>query len=45
MMDLGTGWNLEDDPRMIVTWPISPYLREEYAEMDLKFTKFDAYGA
>ncbi len=45
MMDLGTGWNLEDDPRMIVTWPISPYLREEYAEMDLKFTKYDAYGA
>lgn len=45
MMDLATGWELEMDPRLAVTWPISPQLREDYADMDLKFTKEDAYGA
>jgi hypothetical protein len=45
MMDLATGWDLEMDPRLAVTWPISPQLREDYADMDLKFTKEDAYGA
>jgi hypothetical protein len=30
---------------MIITWPISPMLRDDYAEMDLKFGKEDAYGA
>ena len=45
MMDLGTGWQLEDDPRLVITWPISPMMRDDYAEMDLKFTKEDAYGA
>jgi hypothetical protein len=48
MYDLATGWEFEDDPRLIITWPISPLLRDEYLndpEMDLKFTKDDAYGA
>jgi hypothetical protein len=45
MMDLGTGWALEDDPRMVVTWPISPMLIEDYEDMgDIKFSKEDAYG-
>jgi hypothetical protein len=45
MLDLGTGWNLEDDPRMVITWPVSPMLKEDYAEMgDIIFTKEDAYG-
>lgn len=45
MLELATGWQLEDDPRMVITWPISPMMRDDYAEMDLKFTKDDAYGA
>lgn len=45
MLDLGTGWNLEDDPRLAITWPVSPMLKEDFAEMaDFKFTKDDAYG-
>ena len=45
MMDLGTGWDLEPDPRMTNTWPVSPMRREEYAEENIKFGKHDAYGA
>jgi len=45
MMDLGTGWELEADPRMANTWPVSPMRVEEYADENLKFTKDDAYGA
>lgn len=26
MHDLGTGWLLEDDPRLMITWPVSPML-------------------
>lgn len=45
MMDLATGWNLEDDPRLVITWPISPMLKEDYEEMgEIKFTKEDAFG-
>jgi hypothetical protein len=30
---------------MVITWPVSPLLREDYAEMgDIIFTKEDAYG-
>ena len=32
MLDLGTGWPLEDDPRLTITWPCSPGLREDYNE-------------
>jgi hypothetical protein len=32
MLDLGTGWPLEDDPRLAITWPCSPNLREDYNE-------------
>lgn len=45
MMDLATGWELEPDPRMTNTWPVSPMRREEYADENLMFTKDDAYGA
>lgn len=45
MLDLGTGWHLEDDPRLVITWPVSPMLKDDFAEMgDFKFTKDDAYG-
>lgn len=44
MMDLATGWELEPDPRMTNTWPVSPLRREEY-DLDVQFTKDDAYGA
>jgi len=45
MMDLATGWELEPDPRMTNTWPVSPVRRDEYYDENLKFTKDDAYGA
>jgi hypothetical protein len=47
MLDLGTGWPLEDDPRLAITWPCSPNLREDYNEQmgeGFKFTKEDAFG-
>jgi hypothetical protein len=45
MMDFGTGWNLEDDPRMVITWPVSPMLIEEFGELgEIVFSKDDAYG-
>lgn len=47
MLDLGTGWPLEDDPRLAITWPCSPILREDYAEQlgdGFRFTKEDAFG-
>jgi hypothetical protein len=44
MMDLATGWELEPDPRMANTWPVSPFRMDEY-DLDFKFTKEDAYGA
>lgn len=43
MMDLSTGWPKEEDPREIVTWPLTPSKRAEY-DTDIKFTKDDAYG-
>jgi hypothetical protein len=47
MIDLQTGWPLEDDPRLAVTWPVSPMMRAEYENVDppIKFTKEDAYSA
>lgn len=47
MLDLATGWALEDDPRLAITWPCSPALREDYNEQfgeDFRFSKEDAYG-
>lgn len=44
MLDLNTGWQLEDDPRFIITYPISPQLEEDYQGFDIKFNKLDAYG-
>jgi hypothetical protein len=45
MLDLGTGWELEADPRMANTWPCSPMRADEYAEEGVQFDKDDAYGA
>lgn len=45
MHDLATGWILEDDPRLIVTWPVSPMMAQDYDDLEIKFTKEDAYGA
>jgi hypothetical protein len=45
MHDLGTGWVLEDDPRLMVTWPVSPMMAQDYDDLEIKFTKEDAYGA
>lgn len=44
MMDLGTGMELEDDPQERVTYPISPRMRDDYNDMDIKFRADDAYG-
>jgi len=44
MMDLATGWPLEDDPQERVTYPISPIMRFEYAEMGVTFHVEDAYS-
>ncbi len=45
MHDLATGWSLEDDPRLMITWPVSPMMAQDYEDMEIKFTKEDAYGA
>ena len=47
MTDLSTGWSLEDDPRLVITWPSSPGLAQDYEDLGLlqPFTKIDAYGA
>lgn len=45
MIDLPTGWPVEEDPRKTVTWPISPAKFEEYKDvLPIKFTAEDAYG-
>lgn len=43
MIELGTGWDKEDDPRLCITWPLSPRHKEEY-DGDYKFTKDDMIG-
>jgi hypothetical protein len=47
MMDGFTGMALVDDPRLVVTWPVSPSLREEFQNMEepIVFDKRHAYGA
>jgi hypothetical protein len=44
MVDLGTGWDKEDDPRKIVTIPMSPTLLMDKYNKDFHFTRDDAYG-
>ena len=43
MIELGTGWDKEDDPRVCITWPLTPSKKAEY-DGDYKFTKNDMIG-
>jgi len=43
MIELGTGWDKEDDPRRNITWPLSPDKIAEY-DGEYKFTKEDMIG-
>lgn len=43
MIELGTGWEKEEDPRLCITWPLSPSKRDEY-DGEYKFTKDDMIG-
>lgn len=43
MIEFGTGWEKEDDPRQNITWPLSPAKIAEY-DGDYKFTKEDMIG-
>jgi hypothetical protein len=44
MHDLGTGWDLVDDPQIRITYPVSPQCRDDYLDLDVKFKESDAYG-
>lgn len=43
MIELGTGWDKEDDPRRVITWPLSPSKIAEY-DGEYHFTKADMIG-
>jgi len=43
-VELSTGWEKVQDPRKIVTWPMTPEHLKEY-DPDYKFTKDDMFGA
>lgn len=43
MMELGTGWDKENDPRRCITWPLTPTKIAEY-DGEYKFTKDDMIG-
>ena len=43
-MDGPTGWQLVDDPQERYTWPISPAMGDELAQMGVKFRPADAYN-
>jgi hypothetical protein len=38
-----TGWEKTDDPRKVLTWPLTPEHLKEY-DADFKFTKEDMFG-
>ena len=42
MIELGTGWSKEDDPRRNITWPLSPSKIREY-DGEYHFTRDDMY--
>jgi len=44
MIELGTGWDKEEDPRRIITIPMSPTLLEERYDGDYHFTLNDMIG-
>ena len=41
-IEFSTGWEKVDDPRVLLTWPLSPERANEYG--DVKFTKDDMFG-
>jgi len=43
MIEFGTGWDKEDDPRRCITWPLSPNTIKEY-DGEYKFTREDMIG-
>lgn len=43
MIELGTGWAKEEDPRQVITWPLSPRKQIEY-DGEYHFTKDDMIG-
>ena len=43
MIEFGTGWDKEDDPRRVITWPLSPNTIKEY-DGEYKFTREDMIG-
>ncbi len=43
MIELGTGWDKENDPRACNTWPLSPSKQAEY-DGEYHFTKDDMMG-
>ena len=40
-MDLNTGWEKEEDPRKVSTFPTSPSKQKEAQQKEIKFTKAD----
>ena len=43
-IELSTGWDKVDDPRQLLTWPLTPEHMKEY-DGDYKFSKDDMFGA
>jgi len=43
MIELGTGWPKEEDPRKIITWPMTPEHLADYDGKEFKFGKEDMY--
>ena len=43
MIELGTGWDKEIDPRQVITWPLSPNKKAEY-DGEYHFTIDDRIG-
>ena len=43
MIELGTGWEKEVDPRQVITWPLSPNKKAEY-DGEYHFNKDDMIG-
>ena len=43
MIELGTGWDKEEDPRRCITWPLSPMKIAEY-DGEYRFTRDDMIG-
>ena len=42
--DLQTGWDLENDPQLRVTYPVSPTTRLEFFDAQITFKKTDSFA-